>query len=186
MILSDRDIKAEIKSGNLVISDLPEGRICAGWVDLSLGDEFRIFKITKHPYVDVKKPIDNTELIKLDDDDTFMIHPGEFVLGHVSEKIKLPDDLAAYVDGQSSLGRIGLVVHVTAGFIDPGYEGKLTLEMTNVGKLPILVHPGMKICKLVFFKLSSPAEVPYHMKKGAKYLHQAGAEATKIHKEFEN
>ncbi|MFH0837359.1 MAG: dCTP deaminase [Candidatus Aenigmatarchaeota archaeon] len=185
MILSDKDIKEHLKSGKLVIEDLDQDRIKAAWVDLSLGNEFRIFKISQHPFIDVKKPIDNTEKIIVNEGDTFMLHPGEFILGHIKEKISIPDDLAAYVDGQSSLGRIGMVVHITAGFVDPGYHGKLTLEMTNVGKLPILIHPGMKICKLVLFKLSSPAEMPYYKRKDAKYLGQKGAEATQIHKDFE-
>ncbi len=186
MILSDRDIKEQLKSGKLFVEDLSNERIMAGWIDLSLGNEFRIFKTTKHPYIDVRKPIDNTESISLGEEDTFMMHPGEFVLGHVKESITLPDDLAAYIDGQSSLGRIGMVVHITAGFVDPGFSGRLTLEMTNVGKLPVLVHPGMKICKLVLFKLSSPAEMPYNKRKDQKYMNQSGVEATKIYKDFEN
>ena len=185
MILSDRDIKEQLKSGRLVIENLPEERIRAGWIDLSLGNEFKIFKTTKHSFIDVKEPIDNTETVTLDHGETFMLHPGEFVLGHVKENVSIPDDLAAYVDGQSSLGRIGMVVHITAGFVDPGFSGRLTLEMTNVGKLPVLIHPGMKICKLVFFKLSSPAEVPYYKRKDAKYHGQKSVEATKIHQDFE-
>ena len=185
MILSDRDIKEHIRTGKLVIEGLAENRIRAAWIDLSLGNEFRTFKISQHPFIDVRKPIDNTEKVIVNEGETFMLHPGEFILGHVKEKISIPDDLAAYIDGQSSLGRIGMVVHITAGYIDPGYSGALTLEMTNVGKLPILIHPGMKICKLVLFKLSSPAEVPYHKRKDAKYYRQTGAEATQIHKDFE-
>src|SRR3989344_1633938 len=115
MILSDRDIKEYIKSGKLVIEDLKQDRICAGWVDLSLGNEFKVFKTSNQAFIDVRKPIDNTETMKINEDGTFMIHPGEFILGHVKENIIIPDDLAAYVDGQSSLGRIGMVVHVTAG-----------------------------------------------------------------------
>ena len=184
MILSDRDIREHIRLGKLFIEDLKDERIRAGWVDLSLGNEFKVFKTTKHPYIDVRQPIDNTEGILLGDEETFMMHPGEFVLGHVKERVTIPDDLAAYVDGQSSLGRIGMVVHITAGFVDPGFSGRLTLEMTNVGRLPVLIHPGMKICKLIFFKLSSPAEMPYNKRTDPKYLNQEGAEASKIYKDF--
>jgi len=184
MILSDKHIKEYIKS-KLAIDGLEDERIRAAWIDLCLGNEFRVFKTTSHPYIDVKKPIDNTDKIVVDENGTFMLHPGEFVLGHIKENISIPDDLAAYVDGQSSLGRIGMVVHITAGFVDPGYSGRLTLEMTNVGKLPILLHPGMRICKLVLFKLSCPAEMPYNKRKDPKYLNQQGAEATKIHQDFE-
>lgn len=184
MILSDKDIKEQLRSGRLFIENFSEDRIRAAWVDLCLGNEFKIFKMTKHPFIDVREPIDNTETVTLEGDDTFILHPGEFILGHVKESITIPDDLAAYVDGQSSLGRIGMVVHITAGFVDPGFSGRLTLEMTNVGKLPVLIHPGMKICKLVFFKLSSPAEVPYYKRKDPKYLNQKGVEASLIHKDF--
>jgi dCTP deaminase len=183
MILSDRDIKEYLKRGKLVIEDLDEANIQAGWVDLTLGNEFRLFKTTSQPYIDVRSPENETEKIEIKNEN-FIIHPGEFVLGQINEKIKIPDDLAAYVDGRSSLGRIGLVVHVTSGFVDPGFSGKLVLEMTNVGKMPIAIHPGMRICKLVFFTLSSPAEKPYYMRKDAKYHGQDSVVGSKIHEEY--
>lgn len=182
MILSDRDIKEYLKSGKLVIENLDEERIQAGWVDLTLGNEFRVFKTTSQPYIDVKDPTDHTEKITVNE--KFIMHPGEFVLGQVNEKIKIPDDLAAYVDGRSSLGRLGLVVHVTSGFVDPGFSGRLVLEMTNVGKMPLAIHPNMRICKLVFFKLSSKAEKPYFLKEDAKYRNQENVVGSKIHQEF--
>jgi dCTP deaminase len=185
MILSDRDIKKYLKSGSLVIDDLSDEQIQAGWVDLSLGNQFRMFKTTSQPYIDVKDPTDHTEKITIGENAPFIIHPGEFVLGQVKEKIMLPADLAAYVDGRSSLGRIGIVVHVTSGFVDPGFAGNLVLEMTNVGKMPVALHPGMRICKLVLFKLSSAAERPYYMRKDAKYHEQSDVVGSKIHKEFE-
>ena len=184
MILSDKDIKEHLKSGKIKIEAFDENRIQAGWVDLSLGNEFRVFKITSQPYIDVREATDHTEKVMVDDGKQFIIHPGEFVLGAIQEKISIPDDIAAYVDGRSSLGRIGLVVHVTSGFVDPGFSGRLVLEMTNVGKMPIALHTGMRICKLVFFKLSSKAEQPYNTRKDAKYRNQESVEGSRIYKDF--
>ena len=184
MILSDRDIKTYLKSKKLIIEGFDEKNIQAGWVDLSLGNEFRLFKSTSQPYIDVANPKNHTESINVDDGKQFILHPGEFVLAQTDEKIKIPSDLAAYVDGRSSLGRLGLVVHVTSGFVDPGFAGRLVLEMTNVGKIPIAIYPKMRICKLVFFKLSSEAELPYFLRKDAKYRDQESVEASKIHEDF--
>lgn len=184
MILSDRDIKNELAAGRLQIDGISDDRIQAGWVDLSLGNEFRVFKITSQPYIDVRDSTDHTEKVLLDEGRPFIIHPGEFVLAMVKERIAIPDYLAAYVDGRSSLGRIGLVVHVTSGFVDPGFSGRLVLEMTNVGKMPIALHVGMRICKLVFFRLTSPAERPYHTRSDAKYMGQENVEGSRIHREF--
>src|SRR3989344_5776627 len=161
MILSDKDIKVYLKSKKLIIEGFDEKNIQAGWVDLSLGNEFRLFKSTSQPYIDVANPKNQTD-----------------------EKIKIPSDLAAYVDGRSSLGRLGLVVHVTSGFVDPGFAGRLVLEMTNVGKIPLAIYPKMRICKLVFFKLSSEAERPYSSRKDAKYQDQENVDASKIHEDF--
>jgi dCTP deaminase len=185
MILSDRDIKTALRSGKIVVEGLKEENIQAAWVDLSLGNEFGVFKTTSQPYIDVKNPTEHTEKIQVKDDSQFIIHPHEFVLGQVKERIRLPDDIAAYVDGRSSLGRIGLVVHVTSGFVDPGFSGRLVLEMTNVGNMPVAIHPGMRVCKLVFFRLSSPSEMPYYKRENAKYKDQNGITSTKIHKDFE-
>jgi len=183
MILSDRDIRKYLKSGKLIIENLTDDRINAGWVELSLDDEFKIFRTTSRPYIDVKNAHDLTETIKIDSE-PFIIHPREFVLCRVKERIEVPADLAAYVDGRSSLGRLGIVVHVTAGFVDPGYRGNLVLEMTNVGKMPVALHKDMKICKLVFFKLSSEAEKPYYLREDAKYLDQKEISGSRIHQEF--
>lgn len=186
MILSDKDIREAIKNGKIGVENLPEDRVQAAWVDLSLGNEFGLFKQTSQPYIDVKKSVDHTEKIIVDDNEPFILHPDEFVLAQVKEKIRLPADMAAYIDGRSSLGRIGLVVHVTSGFVDPGFSGRLVLEMTNVGKMPVAIHPGMKICKLVFFKLTSGAEKPYFMREDAKYKDQDSITSTKIHKDFKD
>ena len=184
MILSDKDIKEHLKSGKIKIEDLNEDNIQAGWVDLSLGNEFRIFKVTSQPYIDVRNVGDHTEKIMIENDKPFIVHPGEFILGQAKEKIELPDDIVAYVDGRSSLGRIGIVVHVTSGFVDAGFNGRLVLEMTNVGKMPVALHTGMRICKLVFFQLSSPADQPYNKRADAKYHGQESVEGSKIHKDF--
>src|SRR3989344_6894331 len=172
MILSDRDIKIYLKSKKLVIEGFDEKNIQAGWVDLTLSNDFRLFKTTSQPYIDVANPKNHTESIRVDDGKQFILHPGEFVLAQTDEKISIPADLAAYVDGRSSLGRLGIVVHVTSGFVDPGFSGKLVLELTNVGKMPVALYPGMRICKIALHKLSSPAERPYNMREDAKYNKQ--------------
>ena len=184
MILSDRDIREHMKSGRLIIEGFVEEKMQPAWVDLSLGNEFRMFRIASKPFIDVRNPHDHTELFTVEENDQFIIHPREFILGQTKERISLPDDLAAYVDGRSSLGRIGIVVHVTAGFVNPGFAGRLVLEMTNVGKMPVAIYPGMSICKLVFFKLTSPSEVPYNKKKDAKYMNQESVGGSQLYKEF--
>lgn len=185
MILSDKDIKQYVKSGKLSIKpELKDEQLQSAWIDLTLGKEFRTFKSTQSALIDPKNPEEITEVIAIDNNKPFVIHPGEFVLGTVNEYIRFPDDLAGAVDGRSSLGRLGVVVHVTSTFVDPGWEGKLVLEITNVGKMPVALYSGMRICKLVFMKLSSPSERPYYMKKDAKYFKQNKIDNSKIHEEF--
>ena len=187
-ILSDKDIKKYLKEGKIKIEpiDDPDVQIQPAWVDLRLGNEFRIFKTTSMSFIDPKVPIDGyTELIKLEDDKPFILHPGEFVLGCVKEYIKMPDDLMGVVDGRSSLGRIGVIIHTTSAGINPGWEGIFTLEITNVGKMPVALYPGMRVCKLVLHKLSSKSEKPYNLKKGAKYQKQSKIAETKIFRDFE-
>jgi len=188
VVLSDKDIKEYLAKKKIIVEPLdnPEDQIQPAWIDLRLGDKFRIFKSNSFPLIDPKNPVDGlTEVIKIKDGKPFILHPGEFVLGCVKEYIKMPDDLMGVVDGRSSLGRLGVIVHSTAAGINPGWEGVFTLEITNVGKMPVALYPGMKICKLVLHKLSSPAEVPYHMRKNAKYQKQAGIEESKIFQDFE-
>jgi len=185
MILSDRDIKDSIKTGRISIEpSLKEEQFQSAWIDLTLGKEFRAFKNTQSALVDPKNPEEITEVINVDGDKPFIIHPGEFVLGTVNEYIRFPNDMAGAVDGRSSLGRLGVVVHVTSTFVDPGWEGKLVLEITNIGKMPVALYPGMRICKLVFMKLTSPSEKPYNKKKDAKYFKQDKVDQSKIHQEF--
>jgi len=186
MILPDHEIKKWIDDGKLVIEPLenPDVQIQPAWVDLRLGNEFKLFKVTSTPFIDPKVQIDGyTETIKIDDEKPFILHPREFVLGCVKEYIKLPDDLMGVVDGRSSLGRLGVIIHSTSAGINPGWEGIFTLEITNVGKMPVALYPGMKVCKLVLHKLSSPAEKPYYL-RNSKYQKQTNIQESKIFRDF--
>ena len=186
MILSDVDIKKEIKSKRLVISPLDLKAIQQASLDLKMAAEFRVFKNSIKPYLDVKEPADEfMELIKIKKGDPIIIHPGEFLLGTTVEKVKIPNDLVAQLNGRSSLGRLGIIVHATAGFIDPGFEGRITLEITNIANLPIALYPGMRIGQLAFIKLSSPSQNPYSPKRGSKYSGQVGPTTSRIWKDFE-
>jgi len=184
MIVPDHEIKRLLKEGKLIIEPLddPEDQIQPACVDLRLGSEFKIFKYTSQPYIDSKNPSDYTQSC-----DTggkpFILHPREFVLGITKEKITIPPDMAAYVDGRSSLGRLGVTAHITSGWIDPGFSGRLVLEISNLGKIPVTLYPGMKICKLLLFKLTSPSEIPYNMRKTAKYHNQEEISQSKIHED---
>ena len=186
MMLSDKDIREYIDSGKLVIEpELKPDQFQPAWLDLTLSNEFKTFKHIDSACLDPKNLKDHTELIRIDDGKSFILHPGEFVLAMVNEYTKLPDDLAGAVDGRSSLGRLGIVVHVTSTFVNPGWGGKLVLEMTNVGKMPVAIYPGMRICKLVFFKLSSPSQKPYDQKEDAKYNDQREIRQSRLDKEFD-
>lgn len=183
MILSDRDIREYIKGGEIKVEpcDL-EAQLGGVGIDLRLGNQFRTFKTVHKTFIDLTKEnfeLD-TDLIELKEDDVFVLHPGEFVLGVVIENVELPLDIAARIDGRSSLGRLGIIVHSTAGHVDPGWKGKLTLEISNIGKLPVALKPGMRFCRLVFEKVSSPVERPY---KG-KYAGSKGPTSSKISDEF--
>ncbi len=186
MILSDRDIKQYIKEGRIKIEPLDiESQLSSISIDLKLGDEFRVFKIGYNSHIDPSKqsPEELTELIKIDNDRPFIIHPGEFILGVTKEYIELPDDIAVRIEGRSSLGRLGIIVHSTAGKVDPGWKGKLTLEITNIGRLPVALYPGMKFCSIVFEPTSSPVERPYS--KFGKYAGMEKPTVSKISEEFQ-
>ena len=174
MILSDRDIKKALKSKRLVIEDYEQGAIQPVSVDLMLGDKFRIFKKTHIPIIDVKQELrDLTEVVAIDEGEAFYLHPGDFVLGITREWIGLPADLMGRLDGKSSLGRLGLLVHSTAGFIDPGFRGRIVLEFTNVSPMPISLYPGMAIAQVSFYELTHPAQRPYgHGSRNSKYQDQ--------------
>jgi dCTP deaminase len=146
-----------------------------------------VFKNSRYPYIDVRKPMpDLTELVEVKGDEPFILHPGEFVLGSTRERVRLPDDMVARLEGKSSLGRLGLLIHSTAGYVDPGWDGYLTLELSNVANLPITIYPGMKIGQISFFRLTTAAEVPYGSKQTrSKYQGQRGPTASKFFEEFE-
>ncbi len=185
-VLSDRTIKEELAAGCLVIDPLDEDDIQPASVDLHLDRVFRIFRVTRRPYVDVREPMDDlTDLVSIEDDEPFIIQPGAFVLGSTLESVTLPDDIVARVDGRSSLGRLGLLVHATAGYVDPGWMGKLTLELSNQSQMPIALYYGMKISQVSFLRMSTPVERPYGSEGlASKYQGQTGPTPSRIFQEF--
>ncbi|WP_426564651.1 dCTP deaminase [Angustibacter sp. McL0619] len=186
MLLSDRDIRAEIDSGRVQLDPYDEAMLQPSSVDVRLDRYFRLFDNHKYPVIDPSQDQpDLTRLVEVSADDPFVLHPGEFVLGSVYEAVTLPDDIAARVEGKSSLGRLGLLTHATAGFIDPGFSGHVTLELSNVATLPILLWPGMKIGQLCFFRLTSAAEHPYGSERyGSRYQGQRGPTASRSFQSF--
>ena len=187
MVLSDRDIRAEIAAGRIVIDPFIPEAVQPSSIDLHLDKRFRVFRNSRYPYIDVRvdQP-DMTELVEIAGDEPFILHPGEFVLGSTLERVQLPNDLVARLEGKSSLGRLGLLIHSTAGYVDPGWEGNLTLELSNVANLPITLYDGMKIGQISFQRLSSPAEVGYgDASIGSKYRGQRDPTASLYHRDFE-
>ena len=186
MLLSDRDIRAEIDNGRVVLDPWDPAMIQPSSVDVRLDKYFRLFDNHKYPVIDPSQDQpDLTRLVEVDPSDGFVLHPGEFVLGSTLEAVTLPDDLAARVEGKSSLGRLGLLTHATAGFVDPGFTGHVTLELSNVATLPIKLWPGMKIGQLCFFQLSSAAEHPYGTGvRGSHYQGQRGPTASRSWENF--
>lgn len=186
MILSDRDIRSRLETGELTIEPLDPDAIQPSSVDVRVADRFRVFANHRYPYIDVRLPMDDlTEVVKASHDEPFILHPGEFVLGFTLEQLTLPHDLAARMDGKSSLGRLGLLIHSTAGVVDPGWQGHLTLELSNVANLPITIYPGMRIGQLCFFEMSSPAEYPYGSPAvGSKYQGQTGPTPSRYFENF--
>jgi dCTP deaminase len=176
VLLSDRDILAEIDNQRVAIEPFDPGMIQPSSIDVRLDRWFRVFENHRYPHIDPSiEQADLTRLIEPEADEPFILHPGEFVLGSSYEIVSLPDDIAGRLEGKSSLGRLGLLTHSTAGFIDPGFSGHVTLELSNVATLPIKLFPGMKIGQLCLFRLSSPAEHPYGSEKyGSRYQGQRG------------
>ena len=174
MVLSDRTINEELATGRLRIEPLDPADVQPASVDVHLDRVFRVFKVSSRPYIDIRESMDDlTEEVTIEDDRPFFIHPGEFVLASTLEVVTLPDDILAQVEGKSSLGRIGLLIHATAGFVDPGWTGKLTLELSNVAKMPIALYYGMKIGQLSFMRMSTPVDRPYGSPGlGSKYQGQ--------------
>src|SRR5574340_994573 len=185
-VLSDRDIRGALQAGRIRIDPYDPACLQPSSVDLHLDRGFRVFRNTRYPYIDVRQPQpDLTELLSVDDDEPFILHPGEFVLGQTLEWVELPDDLVARLEGKSSLGRLGLLIHSTAGYVDPGWKGNLTLELSNVANLPIALYFGMKIGQISFFRLTSPVERPYGSKElGSKYQGQSTPTASAFYRDF--
>lgn len=184
MVLSDRDIRRHIESGKIRITPAVDFSTQLGScsVDFRLGTRFRVFEHSRFAYIDLRKGVDVDAImreVEIDQDDTFTLHPGQLVLGMTIESLELAPDLLARLEGRSSLGRLGIIVHGTASVFDPGWVGNPTLELGNVGILPVSLYPGMRICSFTFETLSSPAEVPYTAKRGSKYAHQTGPLASR-------
>jgi dCTP deaminase len=186
VLLSDRDIRAEIQAGRLGVDPFDDSLIQPSSVDVRLDNLFRVFNNTRYTHIDPSlRQDDLTTLVEPKIDEPFVLHPGEFVLGATLERCTLPDDLAGRLEGKSSLGRLGLLTHSTAGFIDPGFTGHITLELSNVANLPITLWPGMKIGQLCLLRLTSPAEHPYGSAKvGSKYQGQRGPTPSKSYQNF--
>ena len=186
MLLSDRDLRAEISAGRVGLEPYDEAMIQPSSVDVRLDRLFRTFENHRYPHIDpsVEQP-DLNRLVETEPNEAFVLHPGEFVLASTYEVITLPDDIAGRLEGKSSLGRLGLLTHSTAGFIDPGFSGHVTLELSNVATLPIMLWPGMKIGQLCLFRLSSPAEHPYGSSVyGSRYQGQRGPTPSKSYLNF--
>lgn len=186
MLLSDRDLRKELESGRLGLDPWDEAMLQPSSVDVRLDRFFRVFQNSRYTHIDPSIQQDElTTPVETADGDNFVLHPGEFVLGSTFEQVSLPDDLAGRLEGKSSLGRLGLLTHSTAGFIDPGFTGHITLELSNVANLPITLWPGMKIGQLCLFRLSSPAERPYGSEGvGSRYQGQRGPTPSRAWKNF--
>lgn len=186
MVLSDRTIRRLLEENRIGIDPFDESLIQPSSVDVRVDRFFRVFHNNRYPFIDVREEQEDlTELVEVEDESPFVLHPGEFVLGSTLERVTLPDDLVARLEGKSSLGRLGLLIHSTAGFIDPGWDGHVTLELANVANLPITVYPGMKIGQLSFVQLTEPAEHPYGSDGlGSKYQGQRGPTPSKYWQNF--
>lgn len=186
MILSDQDIKKYLQQGKIKILPPPNLNKALGpsSLDLRLGNTFRIFNLSNLSVIDpFKKESQTTTKVEIPDGKAFILHPNEFVLAVTKEKVELPADLSARLEGRSSLGRLGIIIHSTAGSVNAGFKGRLTLELANMGKIPVMLYPNMRICALVFEQLSSPSERPYFQRKDAKYLNQESCQESKIFQE---
>jgi len=187
MVLSDRTIRRLLEEGRIGIEPYAEELLQPSSVDVRVDRLFRVFRNSRYPFIDVKQEMEElTELVEVEPEEAFILHPGEFVLGSTLERITLPDDLVARLEGKSSLGRLGLLIHSTAGFIDPGWDGHVTLELSNVANLPITIYYGMKIGQLSFVQLTEPAEYPYGSGElGSKYQGQVGPTPSRYWKNFQ-
>ena len=186
MILSDRSIREAIASGRLGIDPFDPKLVQPSSIDVRLDDKFLVFRNTKRAFIDVKQPADDLmEMIEVGAEEPMFLHPHEFVLGSTIERVRMPDDLVARLEGRSSLGRLGVVIHSTAGFIDPAFEGHVTLEISNLANLPIALYPGMRIGQLSFSMMTTPAEHPYGPARGSKYSGQNLPTASRLYLDFQ-
>lgn len=188
MVLSDRDIKKALASGRIKITPKPnlKDQLGSCMLDLRLGNVYRVFNHSKTPYIDPQNPKTLEGLtteVRVGDGESFTLHPGEFILAVTREYLEMPDDLTGRLEGRSSIGRLGVVIHSTAANIECGFRGNITLELANMGRIPVMLYPGMRICSLSFEELTSPAQVPYYKKKNAKYVGQRKPETSRIAEE---
>lgn len=189
-ILSDKTLKEYLKKGKIAIEPLEdEMQIQPSSIDMRLGNEFKVFKVIRKPYIDPKDPEDVASYMEsttVEPGEAFIIHPNEFALATTNEYVKVPDDLVARVEGRSSMGRLGVTMHVTAGFIDSGFEGKITLEISNIGAMPVALYPGQRVCQIVFETMTTPSEIPYgHPSRNSKYMGQVKPESSRIKQDYE-
>ncbi|MCW2956664.1 MAG: deoxycytidine triphosphate deaminase [Thermoleophilia bacterium] len=186
MVLSDRSIREALAAGRLEITPFDDALVQPSSVDVRVGRWFRVFRNNRRPYIDVREsPEGLTELMEASEDDPFILHPGEFVLGATAEQVRIGNDLVGRLEGKSSLGRLGLLIHSTAGFIDPGFAGTITLELSNVANLPITIYPGMKIGQISFLQMTTAADHPYGSGElGSKYKGQVEPTESRYHLNF--
>jgi dCTP deaminase len=186
VIFSDRTIKQALADGRIAIDPLDESFVQPSSVDLRVDSAFRVFENHKYPFIDPRAAQDDlTSLIEVPEGETFILHPGEFVLGSTFERVRLGVDIVARLEGKSSLGRLGLLIHSTAGFVDPGFDGYLTLELSNVANLPIVIYPGMRIGQISFYQMTTEADHPYGTSAaGSKYQGQRGPTPSRAHIDF--
>jgi dCTP deaminase len=186
VVLSDRTIRRLLEEGRIEIDPFDESLVQPSSVDVRVDRYFRVFHNARYPFIDVKQPQEElTELVEIEEETPFILHPGEFVLGSTLERIRLPEDLVARLEGKSSLGRLGLLIHSTAGFIDPGWDGHVTLELSNVANLPITIYHGMKIGQISFVQMTEPALTPYGADAlGSKYQGQRGPTPSRYWQNF--
>jgi dCTP deaminase len=186
MVLSDGTIRAEIEAGRIVVDPFDGAMVQPSSVDVRVDRRFRVFHNARYPFIDVRQPMDDlTEAVEISDAEPFILHPGEFVLGQTLERVRLPNDIVARLEGKSSLGRLGLLIHSTAGFVDAGFEGNLTLELSNVANLPVTIYYGMPIGQISFMRMDSPVERPYGTRDaGSKYQGQAEPTPSRFYLNF--
>ena len=187
MVLSDRTIRSEIDAGRIVVEPYDASLVQPSSIDVRVDRRFRVFRNSRYPYIDVRQPMEGlTEPVEVHDGEPFILHPGEFVLGQTLERVTLPNDLVARLEGKSSLGRLGLLIHSTAGFVDAGFSGNLTLELSNVANLPITIYEGMPIGQISFMRMDGPVDNPYGSgEAGSKYQGQSEPTPSRFYQNFE-